>query len=138
MLQLRHSLFTCPYLESASLHHDLLSVWLDSCQGEELSLENHRWLLGVQLYCIKLLFAPFHIDWKHKNTHTHKHVGSTTLSGLMYDTATLLTTIETAQSVGLTPKHKVKNTNKIKKKELIRHFRSLDESHCHVETTAVL
>lgn len=49
------------YLQSASLHHDLLSVWLNSCQGKELSLEHHGWLLGVQLHCIKLLFAPFHI-----------------------------------------------------------------------------
>lgn len=52
-----------PYLQSASLHHDLLSVWLNSCQGKELSFENHGWFLSVQLYGIKLLFAPFHINW---------------------------------------------------------------------------
>lgn len=49
------------YLQSASFHHDLLSGWLNSCQGKELSLEHHRRLLGIQLYCIKLLFAPFHV-----------------------------------------------------------------------------
>lgn len=67
----------CLYLQSASLHHHLLSVRLNSCQCEELSLEHHGWLLGVQLYCIKLLFAPFHIYWKKQmdgnvTLHTHK------------------------------------------------------------------
>lgn len=51
------------YLQGASLHHDLLSVWLNSCQGEELSLEHHRRFLRVQFDRIKLLFAPFHIHW---------------------------------------------------------------------------
>lgn len=49
----------CDYLQGASLHHDFLSVWLDPSQGKELSLENHGWLLRVQLYIIKLLLAPF-------------------------------------------------------------------------------
>ena len=52
------------YLQSASLHHDLLSIWLNSCQGIEPSLENHGWFLGVHLYFIKLRSAPFHIHCK--------------------------------------------------------------------------
>ena len=50
------------YLQSASLHHHLLSLGLNSGQGEELSLEHHGGLLRVQLDGVKLLLPPFDVD----------------------------------------------------------------------------
>ena len=54
------------YLKCASLDHNLLSLWLYPWQGKELSLEDHWRFFCVQLYCIKLLFSPFHIHWGNK------------------------------------------------------------------------
>lgn len=51
------------YLQSASLHHDLLPLWLNSGQGEQLSLEHHGRLLCVQLDAFKLLLPPFDVDY---------------------------------------------------------------------------
>lgn len=58
------------YLQGSSSKHDLLSSWLNSGQGKQLSLEDHWRLIRVQLHTIKFLFSPFHINCKQKYRET--------------------------------------------------------------------
>ena len=70
MMRTKKMMTMCHYLDHNALHHDLLSVWLDACQGKQLGLEQH-WRLGrVAIDVLELFLAPFHLHCSRRYTHT--------------------------------------------------------------------
>ena len=52
------------HFNDGSLDHNFLTMWLNSCQTLELSLEQDRFVIRVQVDVAVELFAPFHFHFK--------------------------------------------------------------------------
>lgn len=52
--------------DNLSLDHDLLPLRLDTSKGKELSLEEERQLIGVQLYIRVVFLSPLNLHCKEK------------------------------------------------------------------------